>query len=157
MGREWQNGWVEREDGLVFGEGEEGGSGERTNVGCDACKNDLAFTRGLNGISELGIVPGVDFAVAFDVGGIGVELDNFLGEGAVGTSFGTGGEDNWEVEELGNGSVRDDVVSKFRGGVVTDLNDLVNWEMGVWGGCLRSGTDQLGGLLQRQPVLLVRG
>jgi hypothetical protein len=37
-----------------------------TYIGCDASDDDLLLARGLNGLAEVGVVPGVDLAVALD-------------------------------------------------------------------------------------------
>ena len=94
---------------------------ERTNVGRDACEDDLAFARGSDRVSELGVVPGVDFPVALDVGRIWGQLEDFLGKGSVGALLGTGGQDDRQIEEFGNRRVRDDVLSEFGGIIVAHL------------------------------------
>lgn len=95
----------------------------RTNVCGDACEDDLAFVCSSHGSSEVRIIPGVDFTVALDVGRIGGQLDDFLREGTVGALLGTGGQDNWQIEEFGNRSVSDDVVSELCRIVVSSLDD----------------------------------
>lgn len=83
----------------------------------------MAFARGSYRGSEVCIVPRVDFAVALDVGRIGRQLEDFLGEGTVGTLLGTGGQDNWQIEEFGNRSVGNDVVSKLGWAIIPSLQD----------------------------------
>lgn len=82
----------------------------------------MAFARGSYRVSELGVVPGVDFPVALDVGRIWGQLEDFLGKGTVGALLGTGGQDNRQIEEFGNRRVRDDVVSEFGGTIVPNLD-----------------------------------
>ena len=50
----------------------------RTYVGNDAANNDLLLPRGFNCLSEVRIIPGVNFAVTPDEGGIGMHVDNFF-------------------------------------------------------------------------------
>lgn len=95
----------------------------RTNVGGDACEDDLAFVCSSHSSSKVGIVPGIDFTVALDVGRIGGQLKDFLREGTVGALLGTGGQDDWQIEEFGNRSVGNDVVSELGWIVVPSLED----------------------------------
>ena len=87
----------------------------------DAGEDDLGFIGGADGGAEIGIVPGVDFAVAADERGGGVHGGDFLGEGPVGARFGGGGEDDGEGEEGGDGGVGEDVVAVGDGVEVVDL------------------------------------
>ena len=60
--------------GLGNGKGGKGtGLRVRTDVGGDAGKDDLAFVLGLDGCFEVGVVPGVYFAVSLDERCVGVE------------------------------------------------------------------------------------
>ena len=99
--------------------------GERQELGADvrgdAGEDDLRFIGGADGGAEIGVVPGVDFAVAADEGGGRVHLGDFFGEGAVGSRFGGGGEDDGEGEEGGDGGVGEDVVAVGDGVEVVDL------------------------------------
>ena len=54
-----------------------------TNVGRYACHDDLLLAGGLNGGTEIGIVPGIDFALALDEGRVGVHFQDLFGEGPV--------------------------------------------------------------------------
>lgn len=98
------------------GAGEEG----RADVGDDAGEHDLGAVGCFDGGAEVGVVPGVDFAVALDEGGGGVPVEDFLGDGAVGAVLGGGGEDDGDVAEDGaDAGVGEDALS---------VDD------GVWGG-----------------------
>ena len=50
----------------------------RTDVGCNAGEDDLAFILSLDGGFEFGVVPGVYFAVALNERCVGVEAEDFL-------------------------------------------------------------------------------
>ena len=95
----------------------------RTNVGGDACEDHLAFACSSYGFSELLIIPGVDFTVALDVGRMGGQLEDFFRKGTIGALLGTGGQDNWQIEEFGNRSVGDDIVPELCGIIVPSLNE----------------------------------
>lgn len=58
-------------------DGREGGEGGRvrTNFRHDTRKDDLAFPCGLDGGAELGVVPGVDLALAVDKWGCRMHLE----------------------------------------------------------------------------------
>lgn len=96
--------------------------GKRTNVCGDSCEDDLAFACSSHGFSEFSIVPGVDFTVALNVGRIGGQLEDLLGKGTVGALLSAGGQNNWQIEEFGNCSVGDDVVSEFGRIIVPSLD-----------------------------------
>ena len=81
----------------------------------------MGFVLCTDGGAEVGVVPCVDFALAADHGGGGVEVEDFFGEGAVGAGFGGGGEDDGEGEELGEGCVADDGGAEGDGVEVSDL------------------------------------
>ena len=81
----------------------------------------MRFIGGADGGAEIGVVPGVDFAVAADERGGRVHGGDFFGEGAVGSRFGGGGEDDGEGEEGGDGGVGEDVVAVGDGVEVVDL------------------------------------
>ena len=55
-----------------------------TNVSHDAGNDDLGAVGGLDGGAEVGIVPGVDLALALDERRVGVHVADLLGDGAVG-------------------------------------------------------------------------
>lgn len=108
------------EDGVALGaqrQGQELGA----DVRGDAGEDDLGFILGADGGAEVGVVPGVDFAVAADQGRGRVEGGDLLGEEAVGARFGGGGEDDGEGEEGGDGAVGDHVVAVGDGVEVADL------------------------------------
>lgn len=96
-------------------------SRRRTNVCGNACEDNLTFACSSYGVSELSIVPGVDFTVALDVGRMGGQLEDFFRKGTVGALLGTSGQDNWQIEEFGNRGVGDDVVSELCGIIVPSL------------------------------------
>lgn len=50
----------------------------RTDIGGYAGEDDLAFILGLNGRFEVGVVPGVYFAVSLYERRVGVETEDFL-------------------------------------------------------------------------------
>lgn len=54
-----------------------------TYVGGDARENDLLLASGLDSGAEVGVVPGVDLALAVDEGGVGVHLDDLLDQRSV--------------------------------------------------------------------------
>lgn len=115
-------------DGVALcaeGEGEEGGA----DVGGDASDDDLAPPRRADLLPKLGVVPGVDLALALDEGGVWVHVQDLLGQGAVGARLGGGGEDDWEVEELAEGGVGEEVVA-VEGGVPV-AGDVVEADLEV--------------------------
>ena len=87
----------------------------------DAAEDDLRFVLRLDSVAELGVVPGIAFAVAADQRGVGVHADDFLGEEAVGAALGGGGEDDGDVEEAGDAGVGDHVVAVLDHVEVADL------------------------------------
>lgn len=102
-----------------------GGGGEtgflRTDVGGDAGEDDLAFIRGDDGGAEVGVVPGVYFAVALDEWGVGIQVQNLLGEWAVGSRLGARGQDNGDVECFCDGGMGDHAVTEGGRVVIADL------------------------------------
>lgn len=93
----------------------------RTDVRGDAGEDDLAFVRCDDGGSELGVVPCVYFAVALDEWSVGVQVQNLLGERAVGSRLGARGKDNGDVERFCNRGVGDQVVAEDGRVVIADL------------------------------------
>lgn len=68
-------------------EGEEGEKKEQklTDVRDDARHDDLRLVGGADGGAELGVVPGVDLALALDERRVGVHVEDLLGQRPVGT------------------------------------------------------------------------
>lgn len=60
------------------------GTGLLTNVGHDSGDDDLRLVGGFDGGAEVGVVPGVDLALALDKGRLGIHVEDLLGERAVG-------------------------------------------------------------------------
>lgn len=58
---------------------------ELTNVGGDASQDDLLLACGFYSGAEVGVVPGIDFALALDVRRIGIHLGYLLWKGTIGT------------------------------------------------------------------------
>lgn len=145
-----------------FWERERRGGGEglvRTDVRGDAGEDDLAFVRCDDGGSEVGVVPGVDFAVALDEWSVGIQVQDLLGERAVGSRLGAGGQDNWDVECFGDGGVGDHVVAENGRVVIADLGwgwvsfwYYVEMSLSVY---LRHCRDRLAGLLRLPSVKVV--
>ncbi len=96
---------------------------QRTDVGGYAGEDDLAFILRDDSGSEIGIVPRVDFAVALNQRGVGVQGRNLLREHAVGARLSARGQDDGDVEYFCDGGVRDDVVSEDGGVVIADLDE----------------------------------
>ncbi len=90
--------------------------GVRTDVGHDAGDDDLGAAGGLDGGAEVGVVPGVDLALALDERRAGVHVADLLGDEAVGAVLGRGGQDDGEVREgLADGRVGHHVVPEESG------------------------------------------
>lgn len=70
-----------------------------TNVGRDPGDYDLRLVGRDHGVAKVGIVPGVDLALALDQGSIGVPLEELSGEGTVGPCLGRGGHDDGQVKD----------------------------------------------------------
>lgn len=102
-----------RKDGDVF---------KLTNFGNDTGDDQLLLASGLDGSTEVGVVPGVDLTLATDEGGIGVQVHDLLEHEAVRTLVGRAGQHSGEVEDVAQSSVADDVVTEVVGVVIT--NDL---------------------------------
>lgn len=98
----------------------------RTNVCGDACKNDLAFAGYFDCLPELGVIPSIDFTISFDVRGIGIKFGYLLGKGTIGSLLSASGKDNWNVEELSNSRVGNEVISKLGRSKVPDLCNMMN-------------------------------
>jgi hypothetical protein len=62
-----------------------GGWRIRTNIRRDPSDDDLFLPRGFDSGAEVGVVPGVDFALTLDEGRVRVHFQDLLGERAVGT------------------------------------------------------------------------
>ena len=103
--------------------GEEGGEEVRTNVSSDAGQDNLALARRLDGSAEVGVVPGVDLAVAADQRRVGIHAGDFLGEQAVGAGLRARGQDDGDVKGFSDGGVRDHVVAEDCGVVVSYLDE----------------------------------
>lgn len=86
----------------------------------------MAFACCSYGLPEIGIVPGINLAIALDVRSMGVQLGDFLGERTIGTLLGARGKYDWNVKELSNGGMSDDVISKLGGRIIPDLGGLVD-------------------------------
>lgn len=100
--------------------------GAQTNVCGDACKNDLAFASCFDCLSELGIIPSIDFTISFDKRGIGIKLGYLLGKGTIGPLLGASGEDNRDFEKLSNSRMGNEVISELRRSKVPDLSNIMN-------------------------------
>lgn len=114
-----------------------GGKTKLTNFGDDTADNQLLLAGGLDGRAELGIVPGVDLALAMDNGHIGVQIHDLLDHQSVGTSIRGSGHDNGQIEQVAQGGVGKHVVAEVVGVEVADQlgeTDLVvNDENGLVG------------------------
>lgn len=75
---------------------------------------------------ELGVIPSIDFTISSDERGIGIEFGYLLGKGTIGPLLSASGKDNWNVEELSNSRVGNEVISKFRRSKVPDLSNMMN-------------------------------
>ena len=122
-------------------------AGETTYFGDNTADDDLLFASGLDGSTEVSVVPGVDFTIPVDNGNIGIHLSDLREERAFRaltrrrisrsakkmtsskhTLIRAGGDDHREVVGLAKASVKEEVVVHFLGGVVTDApyeTDLV--------------------------------
>lgn len=97
------------EDGVAsFTEGE--GDEDDADVCGDARDDDLLLPRCLHGVAEVLVIPSIDLAVPLDEGGIGMHLDDLLGQRTVGTSLGAGGQDSGQIEDLADSSVSEHIV-----------------------------------------------
>jgi len=56
-----------------------------TYVGSDTSNYDLLLAGSTDCVAKVLIVPGIDFPLAIDQGGVGVHLNDFLREGTIGT------------------------------------------------------------------------
>lgn len=56
-----------------------------THVCSDTCDDHLLLSGSLHGSLEIGIVPGINFTVALDKGGIGVQSNNLGRKGTIRT------------------------------------------------------------------------
>lgn len=81
----------------------------------------MAFIRGDDRGAEVGVVPGVYFAVALDEWGVGIQVQNLLGEWAVGSRLGARGQDNGDVECFCDGGMGDHAVTEGGRVVIADL------------------------------------
>lgn len=77
-------------------------------------------------MSELGIIPSIDFTISFDVRGIGIKFGYLLGKRTIGPLLSASGKDNWNVEELSNSRVGNEIISKLRRSKVPDLSNMMN-------------------------------
>lgn len=91
-----------------------------TNFGNDTGDDELLLAGGLDGGAEVGVVPGVDFTLATDEGGVGVHVGDLLQQQAVGALVGGTGQDSGDVEDLSESGVAQHGVAEVVGAVVTD-------------------------------------
>lgn len=94
---------------------------KRTNVGGNPGEDDLALAGITDGFSESSIVPSINLAIPSDQWRLGVQFRDFLRQRPVGTRLSTGGQDNGQIKELGDGGVGNDVVPKFGRLIISDL------------------------------------
>lgn len=104
----------------------------RTDVRGDAREYDLALVLCGYGGSEVGVVPCVYLAVAFDQWGVGVQVQYLFWQRAVGSGLGACGQDDGDVEGFCDGGVRDDVVAEDGRVVVADLDGGGKISLVVW-------------------------
>ena len=100
--------------------------GKRTNISGNPGKDDLALSCVTNGLSELGIIPGIDFAVSSDYGCSRVQVSDLLWQRPVWACFSTGGQNDRKIKKLGDCGVSNDVIPKLGGFVIPDLAS-VSW------------------------------
>lgn len=94
--------------------------GKLTNFSHDTSDDKLLLASSLDGLAELGVVPGVDLTLTTDGGDIGVHISDLLEHEAVGALVRGGGQNHGEVEELSDGSMGEHVVAEVIHAVVTD-------------------------------------
>lgn len=86
-----------------------------TNFSDNTADNQLFLASGLDGRAELGIVPGVDLALAMNNGHIGVQIHDFLDRQSIGTRVGGSGHDGRQVKQVAQGGVGKHVVAEVVG------------------------------------------
>jgi hypothetical protein len=112
-----------------------------TYIGGNTADDDLFLAGGLDGGTEVGVVPGVDLTISANDGMVGVQFSDLWEERTVGAWRDSGdcptrgmtgkkitlilarGDDNREIVGLAKCGVEDDVVVHFRDVVVTDGTD----------------------------------
>jgi len=110
--------------------------GTRTDVRGNTAEDNLCFARGFDGGAKLGVVPGVDFALALDERGVGIHLDDLRRDLSVGTRVCRGGHNDGQIKELADGGVGNDVlpeegrVKVSRDGVETFLEVQYDQNLG---------------------------
>ena len=77
----------------------------------DARHDNLRLVGGSDSVTELLVIPGIDFALALHEGRVGEHLEDLLGQGTVGTGVGGGGQDDGEVEDFAEGGVGEHLVA----------------------------------------------
>jgi len=102
--------------GLKKGQRDEHGA----NISDDTADDDLFLSGGLDGSTEVGVVPGIDLPAPADDGGVGVHFSNLREEGTVGALICASGDDNGEVVGLAQTSMEENVVLHVLGVVVPD-------------------------------------
>lgn len=138
--------------------GDGGGWVGLTDVGDYTGHDDLRLVGGPDGVAELGVVPGVDLALALDQRCVGIHVEYLLGQRAVGacyglsavggkvttkpgsrlrtsylTLLGRGGHHDGDIKDLSEGRVRDHRVTvqggvEVSGQVEESLLDVENQE-----------------------------
>lgn len=85
-----------------------------TDIRHDTPNNDLALIEPPDGLSELGVVPSVDLAVAHHERRGRVHVEDLLGQGPVGSALCRRREQHRHVEHLADGGVRQHAVPEQR-------------------------------------------
>ena len=93
-----------------------------TNFSDNTGDNQLLLASSLDSSAEVGVVPSVDFTLATNERGIGVQVSDLLQHETVRTLVRRAGQDSGEVEDVSKRSVANDVVTEVVCVVIT--NDL---------------------------------
>jgi len=117
--------------GITFlpqGKGKECGTDIRHNTR----KNDLFLASFFKSLTEISIIPRVNFTISLDEGRLWMHFDDFLGEWSIRACLCTSSQNRGQIEDFSNGSMGKDVVLVLVGRKVAyqleQTNLVVNYE-----------------------------
>lgn len=91
-----------------------------TDISDNSTNDNLSLIGSPNCRTELWVVPGINFALAADEGGVRVHFCDLLGDWSVWTSIGAAGHDYRQVEEFRDSCMSNYVASELVGRIVAN-------------------------------------
>lgn len=91
-----------------------------TDISNNSTNDNLSLVSSPDCGAELRVIPGIDFPLSADERSIWVHICDLFGDWPVRSSIGTGSYDNWQVEELSDSCVNNDVAFELIGRIVAN-------------------------------------